>query len=224
MLNVKLKTRNSKLKFKILSFSFALLVFYFTFSCAFADSDVELLLKKLEVKLSGLKSIQTDFIQEKKMSVFDKKIILRGRIFIQEPELFSWRTFEPVRYCMIIKGDTIKQWDEDSKQVQTLSLSRNPTFLIAVNQMKTWFQGQYLKLLNDYEVRIISSNPVILEFMPKKSAAAFGIIKKVRITFRIDERYIERIDIEEKNHDLSSLTFLNTKLNTPIDPSSWELK
>lgn len=186
--------------------------------------DINVVLNNLENKMSGVSSIQTDFIQEKKMAVFDKKIILRGTIFIKDPDLFSWHTNEPVRYVMVIKGDIIKQWDEDSRQVQTLNLSRNPAFSIAVNQMKVWFEGQYSKLLSDYEASVISIKPVILEFIPKKNAAAFNIIKRVRLIFREDERYIERIDIEEKNQDLSTLTFLNTKLNIPIDPSSWELK
>jgi outer membrane lipoprotein-sorting protein len=186
--------------------------------------DINVVLASLEKKMAGVKSIETDFIQEKKMAVFDKKIILKGKIFIQEPDLFSWHTEEPVRYVMLIKADMIKQWDEDSRQVQVLNISRNPAFSIAINQMKVWFEGEYSKLLTDYDANVVSEEPVVLEFMPKKSAGAYNIIKKVRLTFREDERYIARIDIIEKNEDLSSLSFMNTKLNTPIEPSNWELK
>jgi len=106
------------------------LVAVFIFVCIFSPftyaednvNDINIILANLEKKMSGLNNIQTDFIQEKKMAVFDKKIILRGKIFIQAPDLFSWHTNEPVRYIMVIKGNTVKQWDEDSKQVQVFLL------------------------------------------------------------------------------------------------------
>lgn len=200
-------------------------IFLFSYlSASYADSEALSLIKRLEEKISGVKSLETDFIQEKKMAVFSKAVVLEGKVFIQDPDLFAWHTDKPVRYIMVMKGDIIKQWDEDTKQVQVLSLSHNPTFLVAVNQMKVWFQGNYTGLLKDYDLKIINRDPIILEFIPKESAAAFNIIKKVIITFQQDERYIKRMDIEERNQDTTSLTFINTKLNIFINPSIWELK
>lgn len=191
---------------------------------SYSDPEINLLLGRLEEKISGVKTLEAEFIQEKKLTVFNNKVVLKGKVFIQEPDLFAWHTDTPVRYIMVIRGDIIKQWDEDTQKVQSLSLSRNPTFLVAVNQMKVWFSGKYLGLLKDYEAKAISFKPVILEFKPKPSAAAFNIIKKVRMSFQEDERYITRIDIEEKNQDSTSLIFINTKINSSINPSVWELR
>ena len=196
----------------------------FSPSLGYSDPEINLLLGRLEEKISGVKTLETEFIQEKKLIVFNNTVVLKGKVFIQEPDLFAWHTDKPVRYIMVIKGDIIRQWDEDTRQVQSLSLSRNPTFLVAVNQMKVWFSGKYSSLLNDYEAKIISSKPIVLEFVPKPSATSFNIIKKVRMAFQDDERYIARIDIEEKNQDSTSLVFINTKINSPINPSAWELR
>ncbi len=196
----------------------------FSPSLGYSDPEINFLLGRLEEKISGVKTLETEFIQEKKLIVFNNTVVLKGKVFIQEPDLFAWHTDKPVRYIMVIKGDIIRQWDEDTRQVQSLSLSRNPTFLVAVNQMKVWFSGKYSSLLNDYEAKIISSKPIVLEFVPKPSATSFNIIKKVRMAFQDDERYIARIDIEEKNQDSTSLVFINTKINSPINPSAWELR
>jgi len=209
--------------FKKIFFS-VLICLFLSPSLSYPNTEVRSLLKRLEEKISGVKRLETEFIQEKKLAVFSKAVILKGKIFIQEPDLFAWHTDEPVRYIMVIKGDTIKQWDEDTKKIQSLSLSRNPTFLVAVNQMKVWFSGNYTSLLNEYEAVVISSKPIILEFTPKANSPTYNIIKKVRMVFQQDERYIERIDIEEKNQDSTSLVFINTKINSSINPSAWELK
>jgi outer membrane lipoprotein-sorting protein len=193
-------------------------------SRGYSDDETLSLLKHLGDKISGIKSLETGFIQEKRLAIFSKPVILEGRVFIQEPDLFSWHTDKPVRYVMVISGDVIRQWDEDSKQVQTISLSQNPVFSVAINQMKIWFSGDYIKLLDDYNTLVISKSPAILEFSPKSSSPSAGIIKKVKVTLRKDERYIERIDIEEKNDNFSSILFVNTKINPAINPSNWELK
>lgn len=203
-----------------------ILILSLSFSPAIGYSDTEVipLLKRLEEKISGVKTLETEFIQEKKLAVFNHAVVLQGKIFIQEPDLFAWHTDKPVHYVMVIRGDTIKQWDEDAGHAQSLALSRNPTLLVAVNQMKVWFSGNYTSLLKEYEAVVIATKPIILEFTPKPSAAAFDMIKKVRMVFQQDEHYIERIDIEEKNQDSTSLVFINTKINSPINPSAWELR
>jgi outer membrane lipoprotein-sorting protein len=195
-----------------------------TVSCAQAASDVKTLLIQLETKMSEVKSIETDFTQEKRMTVFNQPIISKGKIFIQKPSLFSWRVNSPVHYTMFINGDIIRQWDEESNQIQQFSLSRNPGFSIAIAQMQVWFSGAYVYLLKDYDVNIISEEPVILEFAPIQSNPAFSLIKSVKVFFEKDGRYLQEIRIEEKNQDATILTFSSVKLNMPIDPSVWELK
>lgn len=202
----------------------AILFLVLNVSYTWAASDVNTLLIRLETKMSGVKSIETDFRQKKRLSIFNQPIISKGKIFIQKPHLFSWHVQSPVRYAMFIKDDVIKQWDEESDQVQQFSLSRNPGFSIAIAQMKVWFSGTYVSLLKDYAAKIISEDPVILEFTPIQSNPAFSLIKGVKIFFEKDERYLQEIRIEEKSGDTTILTFSLVKLNMPINPSAWELK
>jgi len=209
----------SKDTVKIAMLSLGLLV-----SHAYAAQDASAILLRLEAKMSGVKTIEADFIQEKRLSVFSRPIIIKGKIFIQKPQLFSWHVQSPVRYSMFLKEDVIKQWDEESDQIQQFSLERNPGFSMVIAQMKVWFFGAYISLLKDYDVKIISEEPVILEFAPIQSNPAFGLIKGVNIFFEKDERYLQEIRIEEKNGDTTILTFSSVKLNMPINPSAWELK
>lgn len=202
----------------------AILFLVLTVSYIWADSDVNTLLIRLETKMSGVKSIETDFRQEKRLSIFNQPIISKGKIFIQKPHLFSWRVQSPVRYSMLIRDDVIKQWDQESNQTQQFSLSRNPGFSMVIAQMKVWFFGAYVSLLKDYAVKIISQDPVILEFAPIQSNPAFSLIKSVKVFFEKDERYLQEIRIEEKNGDATILTFFSVKLNMPIASSAWELK
>jgi len=60
----------------------------------YAEQSVEDVLSRLEVKMSDIKTLQTGFVQEKNLAIFDRKIILKGKIFLQKPNLFAWHTKE----------------------------------------------------------------------------------------------------------------------------------
>jgi hypothetical protein len=79
-------------------------------------------------------------------------------------------------------------------------------------------------MLGDYEVTVVERKPISLDFVPRDTALARGVIDRVTVTFERDEHYIRQIQILEKRGDRTVLTFANTLLNTPIAPSAWKVK
>ena len=190
----------------------------------YAEQGVEDVLSRLEEKMADIKTLETSFVQEKELAIFDRKIILKGKIFLQKPNLFAWHTEEPTRYSMIIRDDIISQWDEDIDQVQKISMKDNPAFQSVVGQMRKWLSGIYTSLLVEYNITVLKQNPVSLKFTPRENTAAYNIISYVRIVFREDERYLREIYIKEKGGDTTLLRFTNTLLNIPINVAAWEVK
>jgi outer membrane lipoprotein-sorting protein len=193
---------------------------------AYADDsfrDIKTVLGDLEKTMAGTKTVSTDFVQEKKLALFNQKIILKGKVFIQKPGLFSWRVVSPMRYSMVLRGSTISQWDEDTDQVQQVSLARNPSFQIAIEQMQHWFNGTFKSMLNDYKITLTAEHPITMEFVPLENSVSRNFIKRVTVIFQNDERYIKEAHIEEQGGDSTFLFFLNTKLNQPIAPGAWEV-
>jgi outer membrane lipoprotein-sorting protein len=187
-------------------------------------ANVEDVLAWVEKRLSVVKTLQTEFIQEKHLAVLQKPLVLRGTIFLQKPALFSWHISEPLRYSMVVQGDILRQWDEDTKRVQRISLSKNPGFKLAIRQMRDWVSGAYTSMVGEYSVTVVKDHPVSLKFVPRETALAREVIESVTIVFEKDERYIRQIYVVETGGDSTLLTFRNTLLNTPIDPSAWEVE
>jgi outer membrane lipoprotein-sorting protein len=187
-------------------------------------ADIEDVLTRLEERMAAMQTLRTDFIQEKHLAVLDRPLVLKGTLFMQKPGLFAWHVREPLRYSMVIRGETVRQWDEDSDRVQEMSLSKNPAFRMAIRQMRGWFSGAYRSMLGEYEVALVDEAPVSLRFTPRKTALAREIIDSVTVVFETDERYIQKIEIVEEGGDSTLLTFADTLLNSPIDPSAWKFE
>lgn len=185
---------------------------------------VEEVLAGLQERLSTVKTVQTDFVQEKRLAVFDRAIRLRGRILLETAGRLAWHVDSPVRYSLVVAGDAVQQWDEDTRRVQRMSISRNPVLKVVADQLKKWFSGRYAGLSETYTVSVVRRGPAVLAFDPKETAAEHGIIKRVIVCFREDEQYLQEIRIEEVAGDVVCLSFSNTVLNAALPADSWEIR
>lgn len=188
------------------------------------ESDIAELLYRIGEKISGFKSLKTDFVQEKELAIFKNKIILKGRIYLQKPDRLAWHVDKPIKYSVVITDKSIRQWDEDTNQVQEIALSKNPILKNVLNQLTVWFSGNYSALLEDNNAHVLQMHPLIIEFTPKETNIGKKVIKNITITFREDEKYLKQIKIQEINRDVTTIIFINTILNAPVDKSSFEVK
>lgn len=188
-----------------------------------ASSSAREVLARLESRASTMQTLKADFVQEKRLAVLEEPLVLKGSILMQKPDRFSWMVREPIRYSMVIHGELVEQWDEDTQRVERISLSENPVFRVAIQQMRDWLSGAYESMLGEYEVSVLDEEPTSLKFTPRDTALAKGVIESVTVVFDRDERYLRQIHILEKRGDSTLLTLVNTRLNAPIDPSAWKV-
>jgi len=187
-------------------------------------SDVEEVLTRLEAKMSTMRTLKTNFVQEKRIALLMEPLVLRGTICMERPALFAWHVNEPLRYSMVIRGDVLSQWDEDTGQVQRISLAKHAAFKIIIRQMRSWFSGDYKEILEEYRVAILEQDPLSLVFTPRDDTLVRQVVESVRIVFESGERYIRQIDIAERGGDSTKLTLSDTMVNGPIEPSAWTLE
>jgi len=180
-------------------------------------------LNSLGNKVSDFKTLSTDFTQEKEMAMFKEKIVLKGRIYLEKPSRIAWHVDSPLRYSVLITDKLIRQWDEDSNEVQEISLTKNPIFQNVLNQLTVWFSGDYGSLVEVNVVRLVKHDPLVIEFIPREKNIAKKVIKSITITFREDRKYLQQIRIQELSGDVTTIYFTNTRLNAPLDSNSFEV-
>lgn len=203
---------------------FFMFAFVLSGICQESNSDLINDLKLIEEKMSNINTLATQFIEEKNLALFDQKLKIKGCLYLQQPSFFAWHIDFPLKQRIILKGNIVVQWDEDTNQVQKINLSSNPTFNIVMDQMKRWVSGSYLPLVNEYKIEIIQTSPMELKFTPLEDSLAYKMIDSIRILFQDDLKYINTIDIAEANGDSTRFRFFNTSLNTKLDAGVWKVK
>jgi len=191
------------------------------FSCSIAaafaaDDHVTSVLTDVQNGMSGIKTLATTFVQKKHLSMFSNDLTITGKVYISKPSLLAWHVDSPVVSRMYIDGDIIKQWDADSGKVATVDMSKNVGFKIAIDQMQRWFSGAYASFVGEYEIVIVSENPLVLSFTPKADNPSGAFISSVTVTFRADRKYLEKLAIAEKSGDTTVMSFSDTRINEDV--------
>ena len=188
-----------------------------------ATEDQTALLQRLEKSFSSIQTVQTRLRQEKKLKIFDRTIVMKGRLSLENPDKLAWRIDTPIKYALVINGKYALQWDEDSNKIQKMKTSGDPVFEEVIGQIEKWFSGEFSSLLDEYDLTVKSTEPPILEFVPKTEGMLGKVIRKLTIHVRADLRYVEQISIEDVGGDLTTIFFLDTRLNEPVPASEWEV-
>ena len=181
------------------------------------------LLEKLENSFSSIQTVQARLRQDKKLKMFNRTIVMEGRLSLEHPGKLAWRIDSPIRYALILDGDHALQWDEDSNKVQKMKTHGDPVFEEVIGQIEKWFSGEFISLLEEYDLTVKSSEPPVLEFVPKAEGMVGKVIRRLTISVRADLRYVERIAIEDMGGDQTIISFHDTRLNDPVPASEWEV-
>ncbi|MDT8391700.1 MAG: outer membrane lipoprotein carrier protein LolA [Lentisphaeria bacterium] len=188
-----------------------------------ADDTLTSVLKRLEKNMAAVTAVSTEFVQEKEMAVLKRTLTIRGHVHMAGDK-FSWIVTAPVSYRMVIEGKKMRQWDGESGKIQAVNLDKNPAFATALSQMRRWFEGDYAAFQPDFTLTLIQSDPVILTFSPIDGKPVAAYLKKITLTFRPDERYIDSIRIDEAGGDSTFMRFENTVINGEIDDEAWQVR
>ncbi|MCK5097138.1 MAG: outer membrane lipoprotein carrier protein LolA, partial [Desulfobacteraceae bacterium] len=174
-------------KFKIFFIMFIFLIPGIDLFCA----DIDTVLNDIENNMKNVKTVQAKFVQIKKMAMFDMPVTIKGKLYIENPDMFAWMVIEPIEYTLIITDDTVKKWDP-STGVHKLSLNENPMFKAMIEQITFWFSGSYASCKKDYHIKSISNDneSVILNFTPKMHNQASEMLSSITLVFQNNKKYI----------------------------------
>jgi outer membrane lipoprotein-sorting protein len=181
------------------------------------------LLDQVQTQLRTVETVESDFVQEKQLSLLNHTLKINGHFALQKPNRVVWIVKEPVKYAVRVEGDEVRQWDQDTNKVQVINVGGDPTFKAITDQLQSWFLGDYKVLAESYDVFLESEKPLSLGFTPKANTMVAKVLKHVDITFGREGKYIDRMIVREASGDVTTLNFINTQINQPVKKQIWEI-
>lgn len=177
---------------------------------------------KLESLSARVNTIESDFVQEKNLSILADKIISRGYFCYRKENNIRWEYQQPYPYLIIISQNKIFIKD-DSNQKQ-YELQNNKMFQEMNRFISGCIQGDILKNEKDYRVGYFENEKSYFVSLVPIAEKMRQMLNEVQIWFNRDDLTVTRIVMQESGGDFTRIDFTNKRLNTEIPAERFSFK
>ena len=193
--------------------------FVFAQNTAMSGAEAKAFVAKVSSETKGIKTLQSDFIQTKKMDFLDKNIVTQGKMSLKTPNTLSWKYTKPYQYSIVFKENKIYINDQGKKSSVD---AKSKTFEKINKLIVGSSNGQ---MFNDPEFSVSyfkNGNFNVAKFTPK-TAQLLKYIKQIELQFPKNETTVSQVNMTEASGDTTNIVFKNTKINAPISASEFSL-
>jgi len=193
--------------------------FVFAQNTAMTSAESKAFVTKISSETKEIKTLQSDFIQTKKMDFLDKNIVTQGKMSLKSPNTLSWKYTKPYQYSIIFKENKIFINDQGKKS----SVDAKSKTFEKINKLIVGSSNGMM--FSDPEFSVVyfkNANSNIAKFTPK-SAQLLKYIKQIELQFPKNQSTVSQVNMTEASGDTTNIVFKNTKINAPIPASEFSL-
>jgi outer membrane lipoprotein-sorting protein len=169
---------------------------------------------RLETMSDKVSTIESDFIQEKNLSMLANKIVSRGHFWYKKENNIRWEYVSPYKYLIIITNDQI--FIKEDKSQKQYDIQSNAMFREMNKFISGCIQGDILKNEKDYRVGYFEDEKSYFVTLVPNDAAMRRMLNEVQIWFDKRDLTVSRINMVEAGGDYTNIEFTAKKLNTVI--------
>jgi outer membrane lipoprotein-sorting protein len=177
---------------------------------------------KLAEMSEEIKTIESDFVQEKSLSVLSNKIISRGHFCFKKENNIRWEYLQPYRYLIIISNNKI--YINDDQNQKQYDMQSNKMFQEMNKFISGCIQGDILKNEQDYKIGYYEDAKSYYVNLIPSSEKMRQMLQEVRIWFNHNDLTVTRITMMEPGGDYTKIEFTNKQLNTDIPLERFSFK
>ena len=175
------------------------------------------MLDKIDAAAQATKSMQCDFTQTKHMKLLSKDMQSKGKMYFKRPDKLRWQYTSPYDYTFIMNGDKV------SLNTKQIDAQKNKMFRQITSIILGSITGGGLKSATDFTVELYKDgNNCFAKLYPKKKEVK-QVYQVIEIHFNTTLTMVNSVKMVEKTGDTTTVTLTNTKNNTAIDESLFDI-
>lgn len=172
-------------------------------------------LAELKQEAARTETLQSHFVQEKTLAMFDQVLSSEGVLYYQAPDNLRWELLTPTASGFIIQGSGGVNWNSVSGQIQRFSVEDDPVMGMIAGQLLAWTRMDMDWLEQRYRLELVASSPVTMHLYPLDAAEA-GFITRIKVTFAPQLEHVAEVVMEEQQGDSTRLHFVEVTRNQPL--------
>ena len=178
--------------------------------------------QKLSSVTAGINTIESDFTQEKKLSILSNTLVSKGHFCFRRENNIRWEYLQPYKYLIIISQDKI--YIKEEKDQKQYDIQSNKMFQEMNRFISGCIQGDILKNDKDYKIGYFEEDRYFFVTLVPVAEKMRQMLNEIQIWFERTDLTVARIRMMESGGDYTKIDFVSKKLNTDIPVEKFSFK
>jgi len=165
--------------------------------------------------------LESDFTQEKYLSVMSEKIISKGHFHFKKINMLRWEYNDPYKYLIAINKN--KMYIKDNGKLSKYDINSNKMFKSINEMMVNTVQGNLLNN-KDYKVKFYENDKFYLLELTPILKGAKDFLKVIQLYINKVDYAVDKVKMIEPSDDYTSIDFSNRKTNQAIADEKFIIK
>ena len=193
--------------------------FAFSQGTKMTDAEIKTFTEKISSESKKIQTLQSDFIQTKKMDFLNKDIVTSGKMVLKSPNQLSWKYTKPYQYSVIFKDNKIFINDQGKKS----SVDAKSKMFEKINKLIAGTANGNIFSDPEFVVRYFQNGEnTVARFIPK-STQLLKYIKQIDLQFNDNQNTVSQVTMLEASGDTTNISFKNTKTNASVSADAFSL-
>jgi len=173
----------------------------------------------LRAGFAAVRSLRTDFVQEKRMKILARPLVSQGRFSYRAPADIRWEYTAPIRSVLLMeKGDVKRYTWRETGWVEDRGAGLE-SMQFVLQDISGWVAGDFETSAN-FRAEIEPGPPVRVVLIPRDpSLEAF--IQRVVLTLADRPGVLRSVEIVEGPESSTLIEFRNTEVNVTFPPETF---
>lgn len=177
--------------------------------------------QKMQEQSKLISSMESNFTQEKYLSVMSEKIVTKGHFYFKKINMLRWEYTDPYKYIIAINKD--KMLIKDNNKITKYDINSNKMFKSINEMMMNTVQGNLLNN-KDYKPAYYESEKNYLVELTPVQKAAKDFLKNIYLYIDKTDYAVVKVKLTEPGDDYTTIDFTDRKTNQPIADEKFTVK
>lgn len=170
---------------------------------------------------ASVRSISSAFVQEKQLAYLDEVIESKGAFWYRNDNSLRWAYDSPFHYLIVIKEGRF--FIKDQEEVKVFDVQSNPAFKLLNDLIISIAKGS---VMGDerFELKVYEGARDYLLVMQPLDAQLKQFILQSEVYLDKESLLALRVIIRESDTDFTQISFVNRKLNEPIEDAVFDVR
>jgi len=176
---------------------------------------------KLAEMAKSTRTIQSEFVQTKRMSFLTEDLLTKGRFLFKKENKIRWEYTDPYQYVIVMNAGKILI--KDGEKENKFDIKSRIIFNRINEMMLNTIQGKVLNR-SDFNSKFFQSDKHFIVKMTPVTKKMQKYVETIEIYFGKADYHVAVIKITESSGDFTRISFINRVSNVELDEEKFNVK